>query len=148
VAENARLIAVERDKEGIRLAALEMLNESLHVEERKRTLRAAEQSADPQQVLAAAAAKREFACGYYAWVAYLFGLETEMQAAIPGTVTAADAVGLLALREARMQFESEHPPCRCGRRKNNAWDETCGNCEQQAYADRGWKRMRPEEEVP
>lgn len=126
---NARLIAVERDAEGIRLAALEMLTDSLYVEERQRALRIADQSADPQAVRAAAAPKREFACGYYGWVTYLFRLEAQIQVGIQARFTAADLIGLMALREARMQFESEHPRCRCGRRKKNAWNPTCGSCE-------------------
>lgn len=124
-------IAVERDKDGIRLAALELLEESLHAEERVRVERIAAQSADPEAVLAAAAPKRQFAAGYYLWVSYLLDLEMEMTfgVSIAATLAGADVLGLLAVREARREFEREHPQCRCGRRKKNAWDPTCGKCE-------------------
>jgi hypothetical protein len=126
--KNARLIAVERDTEGIRLAAVEMLTESLYVEERKRTLRAIEQSADPAAALKTAALDRKFACGYYIWVAYLFGIEDRIQAGISVELTAADATGLLALREARRQFDTEYPQCRCGRRMKNVAEKAQGMC--------------------
>jgi hypothetical protein len=125
--KNTRLIAVEHDSEGIRLAALEMLTEFLYTEERRRTRRIAEQSADPQAVLAAVP-KREFACGYYLWVTYLFGVEARMQLGIHTELTAADATGLLALGEARREFEREHPLCRCGRRMKNDVERVTGMC--------------------
>jgi hypothetical protein len=125
------MIAVERDKDGIRMAALELLEEGLHAEDRARVERIAEQSADPHDVLAAAAPKRQFAAGYYLWVSYLLDLEMEMQfgVSIAATLAGADVLGLFAVREARREFEREHPQCRCGRRKKRAWDQTCGQCE-------------------
>ena len=126
--KNARLIAVERDTEGICLAALEMLTESLYVEERRRTLRIIEQSADPAAALKAGAGDRKFACGYYIWVAYLFSIEARIQAGIPMELTATDAEGLLALREARVRFDNEHPQCRCGRRMKNDLEKVQGMC--------------------
>jgi hypothetical protein len=125
--KSAALFAVEVDREGICLAALEMLKESLYSEERERTLRAAKQMADPQEALESAG-KRQFALAYYLWVGYLFSLEAEVAAGIHGTLTAADVVGLLALRQARARFESEHPPCRCGRRLKNEAEKLRGSC--------------------
>jgi hypothetical protein len=71
---------------------------------------------------------RKFACGYYVWVAYLFRIEARIQAGIPVELTAADAEGLFALREARMRFDNEHPQCRCGRRMKTIAEKACGMC--------------------
>lgn len=128
------MIAVEHDSEGIRLAAQELMEESLYREEYARTERAAAQSADPAATLAAAAPKRKFSPGYYVWVKYLLDLEMEMSLGVsPGsgvaaTLAGADVAGLLAVREARRQFDNEHPQCRCGRRMKNIAERAQGVC--------------------
>ena len=127
------MIAVERDRDGIRAAALELLEESLHSEGLERAERAAAQSDDPERVLAAAAAPRRLAAGYYVWVDYLAGLETEIAAGIgasAGELPGVDLAGVMELRAARRQFDAEHPRCRrCGKRLANAWQSACPGCE-------------------
>jgi len=123
-------IAVERDSDGIRMAALELMEETLGRDEFTRVERIAMQAEDPAAVLAAAAPKRQFSPGYYLWVEYLIGLEAEMQAgmAVAAALASADVTGLMAVREARMQFERAHPRCGCGRLLKNEWDKQCPAC--------------------
>ena len=125
-------ITVEHDSEGIRLAALELMEESFGGEGLARVEKIAELSADPEAVRAAAAPKRSFAAGYYMWVQYLVDLEMEMSFGVTmaATLAGADVAGMLAVRAAKREFEGKHPQCRCGRRKKNAWDQSCGQCEQ------------------
>ena len=126
-------IAVENDRDGIRMAAFELMEETLSCEDLARVERIAAQSEDPAAVMAAAAPKRQFSPGYYLWVEYLLGLESEMQmgVTIAATLAGADVVGLLAVREARQEFERKHPRCRCGRALKNEWDKMCPECSAQ-----------------
>jgi hypothetical protein len=122
---------VEKDSDGIRMATLELMEETLDRDEFTRVERIAMQAEDPAAVLAAAAPKRKFSPGYYLWVGYLLGLEAEMQAgvAVAAALAGADVIGLLAVRDARIEFERAHPRCGCGRLLRNAWDKQCPACE-------------------
>jgi hypothetical protein len=125
------MIAVERDSDGIRLAALELMEESLYRDEYARTERIAAQTADPAAALAAVLPKRKFSPGYYVWVSYLLDLEMEMSfgVSVAATLASADITGLFAVREARRQFENEHPACRCGRRMKGDAEKLQGMCD-------------------
>jgi hypothetical protein len=114
------------------MAALELLEESIHGEELERVRRIAEQSADPEAVLAAGAPRRSLAAGYYLWlVEYLVPLEAQMAAGVTipeARIAAADLEGLAALKAAREEFDRKHPQCRCGKRLANEWEKQCAEC--------------------
>jgi hypothetical protein len=111
--------------------ALELMEETLDRDEFVRAERIAAQAEDPAAVMAAAAPKRKFSPGYYLWVQYLLGLEVEMDAgvAVAAALAGADVAGLLAVREARLEFERLHPRCGCGRLLKHAFDKKCPECQ-------------------
>jgi hypothetical protein len=126
---------VERDHEGIRQAALEMLEESLDAEGRERIEKVAQQSDDPERILAASR-KRTLPAGYYMWLEYIGELEKQLSAGVAiseSDLPAADVAGLLALKSAREEFGRNHPPCRgCGKLLANFWDKACNECQREA----------------
>lgn len=112
------MIAVARDYEGLRIAALELMQEAFDDVERERTLqRAGQGPANIDALLASLAPKRTVAEGYYTRVEYLFWLDS-MLGRIPtsfATLSITEAEGLNMLTQARAEFKRQHPACpRCG----------------------------------
>jgi len=128
------MIAVYQDEEGLRTAALELLEEALDAPQREANEQLAEQSADPEKVLAAAAPKRTLSPGYYVWLRYVaeeiakpleMGIVFREQDLDPEEFST-----LVILAEARAKFQRMHPPCGgCGKLLHNEWDKTCNDCQ-------------------
>jgi hypothetical protein len=135
------MIAVAQDTEGLRIAYLELLEESMDAPERERNERFAEMAANPEALLNNMPVRRTVSPGYYLWIVEY------LQKAIVGPLelgvtisesdlTAEEIAGLGALRAARMDFRQKHPPCAgCGRPLADSMSRTCNDC-QRAAAER------------
>lgn len=112
------MIAVARDYEGLKTAALERLEEAFQEKDVERTLRrATEGPCNAEDVIAACAPKQTLAAGYYARADYLFWLAGVMETVSfrPHELSVTEAEGLRVVAQARAQFQREHPPCpNCG----------------------------------
>lgn len=128
------MIAVSQDAEGIRLAALELMEESLDAPERERALRAAELTANPEETMAKIEPQRKLSVGYYLWLQFIVeAIETPLEYGVgfrEADLAADELAGLLVVRNARAEFRREHPPCRgCGRPLAYSWEKTCNDCQ-------------------
>jgi hypothetical protein len=126
------MIAVAQDADGLRTAALELLEEAFDAPERARIERMAENSGDPESVRAVNPV-RTLAHGYYLWLGYVAGeIEQPLEAGVTfrdADLDAGELLGLSVLREARAEFRRKHPPCQgCGTPQRNEWDKMCGAC--------------------
>src|SRR5579864_3527926 len=125
------MIVVSRDYEGLRIAAMELLEEqrtSRDQELRFRNLDLAN-TANADAVLEQMAHKRTVSDGYYMRVRYLFWLEgmLKLNAVIP-ELQVNEAEGLEAVSAARNEFRSKYPPCgRCGF-PNHKFIPRCAEC--------------------
>src|SRR5581483_9396249 len=101
------VIAVPHDAEGLRQAALELLEESLESEERERI----ERLAEIEQPMSAGLSFRA------------------------ADLDAEEMAGLRALHEARSDFRKAHPPCRvCGRPLHDSgFSSMCEACERAKF---------------
>jgi len=133
------VIAVPHDAEGLRQAALELLEESLESEERERIERLAEGAANAEAMRASLRAKRTLSPGYYIWLGFLLEeIEQPMSAGLSFRAADLDAeemAGLRALHEARSDFRKAHPPCRvCGRPLHDSgFSSMCEACERAKF---------------
>src|SRR5438046_2617345 len=108
-------VAIARDYDGLKQAALELLEEVFAEPENERLQRSGEQDANADQILAGIVSTRSLGEGYYMRIGYLLELEAMMEVGIalrPENVEYREMRGLIALREARMEFKRIHPPCR------------------------------------
>jgi len=133
------MIAVCTDREGLRAAALELFEDSLHAAERDRAETIAVQSADPEAVLRACRPNRKLSPGYYLWLNFMAeAIERPLEAGVTfrdADLSADEMLGLDVLREARAEFRRKHPPCGgCGKPLPNEWDKTCADCQRAAAA--------------
>jgi hypothetical protein len=133
------MIAVTQDAEGLRAAALEMMEEALDAPQREANENLAEFTADPEQLLAAAAPKRTLSPGYYMWLGYIAeAIAQPLEAGIAfrdADLGADELAGLTILSEARAKFRRMHPPCGgCGKPLRYEWDKTCNDCQRAAAA--------------
>ena len=126
-------IAVAQDAEGLKIAALELLEDGFAQPQREANERLAEISSDPESLLRAAPSKRTLSPGYYLWLGYVAeAIEGPLEAGISfhcADLDAGELVTLGVLREARAEFRKKHPPCQgCGRLLPTEWDNTCPDC--------------------
>jgi hypothetical protein len=134
------MIAVSQDAEGLRMAAFELMEDSLDAAQREANERLAEHAANPEQVLAAAEPKRTLSPGYYLWLGYVAEAIAEpLEAGIAfrdADLGADEIMTLTILAEARAKFRRMHPPCRgCGKPLRNEWDKACNDCQRAAAAE-------------
>lgn len=135
------MITVSQDLDGLRVAALELMEEALDAPQRKANEQLAEYAADPEQLRAAAAPKRTLSPGYYLWLGYVAEAIAEpLEAGVAfreADMGVDEVSALLILSEARAKFHLLHPPCNgCGKPLRHEWDKTCNDC-QRAAAGRG-----------
>ena len=128
-------IRVAEDFEGLRIAALELLEESFEAPETERLRRFAEIAANGAEMLAKLPQRRTLSPGYYIWLAAIQESVVEpMEAGIAfgeRDLLADEALALLAIRRARSDFNEAHPPCRgCGKPMRDAQASHCDGCEQ------------------
>jgi hypothetical protein len=127
------MIDVAHDREGLRQAALELMEEQFAVQQRKGQL--ADCSAAPESDLAKPEAERTLSPAYYQWIGYIVGrVEEWCKAGIslsdpnldadPDELPAIDALG-----EARADFEKKHPLCvGCSEPLRSANEKMCDEC--------------------
>lgn len=118
------MISVSEDCEGLKIAALELIEESLDAPERKR-------SANPEEMLARRRSKYKLADGYYIWLIYVMEeVETKLERGVRELQLDADELmALQVLSEARLEFWRLHPPCPgCGRPMMSSRDARCAEC--------------------
>jgi hypothetical protein len=112
------MIQVARDFEGLRQAAVTMLEEARLAQQRDRLAELADQVSEPSALLGPGPAARTLAAGYYDRVVYLLDVEATLARGISipsSSLAATECLGLKALAAARVEFEREHPPCpQCG----------------------------------
>ena len=121
-------IDVVRDAKGIRLAAIEVLEESF---ERGRIEHAmAGANEDTRGRLLASVSRPSSAAGYLRWCDHLWALEAQGKAGISlAGITAFEAAGLVAIAEARREWEFKHPECsRCKARQSTRFGTQCEAC--------------------
>jgi hypothetical protein len=122
------VIIVSQDIEGVRMAALELLEDSLESEKnRKRLDSIAPDDLDQMRKLVPTS---KLSPGYQNWALYLFWIERHIGSGISfADLRADESDGLTALQSARQQFEYQHPPCPgCGVRLGNCMLRTCFSC--------------------
>ncbi len=133
------MIAVAQDPEGLRMAALELLEESLNAAERARNERFAEIAVNSEAMLRMPDA-RTLSPGYYMWLGYVMEeIAQPLEAGIAfhhADLTAEEVMTLAIIGEARMKFQRLHPPCNgCGKPlADAAFGRTCGDCKSEAAA--------------
>jgi hypothetical protein len=122
------VIIVSQDIEGVRMAALELLEGSIEREKNDKRLDAV--NPDDFDQLRKLAPKSKLSPGYQDWALYLFWIERHIGSGISfADLRADEADGLGALQRARQQFEHEHPPCpACGTRLGNRMLRRCFAC--------------------
>ncbi|HWR17117.1 MAG TPA: hypothetical protein VN577_19970 [Terriglobales bacterium] len=107
------MIEVAKDYEGLSIAARELLEEELHAPDDDRTRKSAEQAANREAVLRSLKERRTLSPGYYVRARYLFDLDRKMTVIQFGLsdVTPSEINGVLAIRQAKNKFLSDHPEC-------------------------------------
>jgi hypothetical protein len=127
-----REICVSEDWDGLRIAALELIEEVLDQPERMR-------SANPEEMLAQRRSKYKLSSGYYTWLIYIMEeIETPLDRGVDPRelhLNNDERAALLILSEARLEFWRLHPPCsRCKRPVANSRDARCSECLRAAAA--------------
>jgi hypothetical protein len=133
------MIAVFQDVEGLRTAALELMEDALDAPQREKNERLAELADGDERLLAAAEPKRSLSPGYYMWLGYVaeaIAEPLEAGIAFHDKDLGADEIMTLAiLSQARAKFHRMHPPCGgCGKPLPNEWDKKCNDCQRAAAA--------------
>lgn len=132
------MIAVSQDGEGLRAAALELMEEALDAPQRAANERMADYAADPER-MRSAANSRTLSPGYYLWLGYVAeSIAQPLEAGIAfrdADLLADEVTTLMILKEARAKFQRMHPPCSgCGKPLRYEWDKTCNDCQREAAA--------------
>lgn len=107
-------IQVNRDMQGVRLAALEIFEEQLVAKNTERQMRNLPPGVASEEI-AKYARPQSLSPGYGEFALYLLWMEETMEAGIEMAVLADEADGLRAIAQARSEFRSKHPACpACG----------------------------------
>ncbi len=133
------MIAVSQDAEGLRVAALELMEDALDAPQREANEQLAEHAAEPEKIREAAEPKRTLSPGYYMWLGYVAeSIARPLEAGIAfrdADLGADEILALMILSEARAKFQRMHPPCSgCGKPLRYEWDKTCNDCQRAAAA--------------
>jgi hypothetical protein len=129
----AGVILVSHDYERLRLAARELFDEQFHEQENERAREAERIAGNAPAAKARRHAKgeRTLSPGYYDRVGYLLDLDAIVSGGFQlslDQVDASEVQGLMAVREARAEWQAQHPSCgRCGRR-NERFAMKCRDC--------------------
>lgn len=123
-------IDVTRDMDGLRQALGEMLERGFAQSRVSRSLDFAD-AAGGERIFESLPALT-LSPGYYKQAEYLLWLEKCKNAGLTeamGGLTMSEADGLLAVADARAEFERNHPPCgMCGARQENPFATSCCKC--------------------
>jgi hypothetical protein len=125
------MIDVARDIPGLRIAFLEVMEEAAAEPRRQKTLALAQQASNRARLVESLSPARTLSQGYYSRAEYLFWLRQvlDLGAEIPASELRADELsGLMALEQARGEFERTHVGCpACGAaNKRGAFRCGCG----------------------
>lgn len=105
-------IAVARDYDGLKQAALELLEESRSEPQNEKLRRVAEGAANREQILQGIVSHRTLAEGYYMRISYLLELESMIHIGVDlGDLEMSEMYGLASIQHARREFDSTHPLC-------------------------------------
>lgn len=131
------MIVVSQDEEGLRAAALELMEEALDAPQREANEQLADYVADPELLRNATQAKRTLSPGYYIWLGYVAErIQQPLEAGIAfrhEDLYEDEITTLAILSEARAKFRRMHPPCSgCGKPLRYEWDKTCNDCQRAA----------------
>jgi len=123
---------VTQNTEGIRQAALELMEESLGADDLARQIESLSAEEDLMAYavsLAKTVPVRSVASGFYDYAAYLFWIRSMIDADVELTILAEEAEGLRALAAAQQEFERDHPACpQCGARQQSSTPIRCRVC--------------------
>lgn len=124
---------VATDTAGLRVAALELFEESLAAQIAEKIAGRVRGAANEARAIAGAGGRtRSLAGGYYGWVEYLFSLEGMRAAGIHFTAAemqARELEGLQVVAAAREEFRAAHPGCpACGAPLQNVGVMGCWKC--------------------
>jgi hypothetical protein len=122
------VIDVVRDTEGIRLAALQILEEGF---QRGRVERTALQATEETRArLVASVARPTMAAGYLRWCDHLWGLESQREIGLSlDGITSYEMLGLISIAQGRREFEGKHPECSaCKMRQPSRFQAQCDGC--------------------
>lgn len=125
------MIHVERDPQGLHEALVGLFEESFHRRAiEKQFGRAADRETRERAI--EAIGERKLSPGYYTWSAHLLDLSTTLELGVGYTahdLTRDEVVGLRVVRDARAEFEYDHPACgTCGERQDNRFAPACKGC--------------------
>jgi len=118
------MIDVTRDQEGLIQAVQELLEEEFAFSRVRRIFDAAE--GEEREHALRSLPPRLLSPGYYRWAAYLLWLEQRTE--FLSRLDAAEMEGLVAVKRARGQWESQHPACPCGARQESRFQSHCMSC--------------------
>src|SRR5258708_6692750 len=132
------MICVAQDGEGLRIAALELLEESMDAPERARLEKLAETAANSEAVRNSIPVRRTLSRGYYAWLTLMMECVIQpMESGVAFRLSDLDNEEMIAIRavqEARAEFRTLHPPCRrCNRPLPETGLKFCGDCERERF---------------
>lgn len=124
------MIYVATDFEGLRRAAVEYLEECVTADERERRWQKSHTAANRDELQQQLAPRRTLAEGYYARVGYLLDLQEMIEIGLQfrtADLKHKELAGLMAMRDARAEFEQRWPACGCGTR-NIKLSPKCRGC--------------------
>ncbi|MGO8759364.1 MAG: hypothetical protein ACLQG3_14690 [Terracidiphilus sp.] len=123
-------IDVTRDMEGLRQALSEMLERGYAQSRVSRSLDSADENGGER--IFGSLPGITLSPGYYKRAEYLLWLEKCKSTGLldqMGGLTMPEADGLMAVAEARAEFERNHPPCGvCGARQESPFATSCCKC--------------------
>jgi hypothetical protein len=139
------MISVAQDGEGLKLAALELLEESMDAPERARMEKLAATAANAQAILDSIPNRRTLSRGSYAWVTSIMECVVQpMESGVAFRLSDLDCEEMIAIRaiqEARAEFRRLHPPCRrCGRALPEIGLKFCVECEHERFDEETRRR--------
>ena len=121
-------IDVTRDQARLKKAALELLEQGFASSRSFRSLELMDEST--KERIAASLPPLTLSPGYYKRAQFLFWLENYKKTGLAtGEYALAEADGLMAVAEARAEFERNHPPCGvCSALQESPFATSCCRC--------------------
>jgi len=109
------VVAIARDYDGLKQAAVELLEEARMEPRNEKLRRLAEQASNTDRVLDGIKSQRTLAEGYYVRIGFLLELESVLQLGVELKLNLdlSEMQGLRSIQQARREFGTTHPPCRC-----------------------------------
>jgi hypothetical protein len=121
-------VIVTQDMNGVRQAALELMVESLGAKDVERVLSNLRAQDADEFTLAKALPVRDLPDAYYDFASYILWLRSMRNSGVEVSILADEAEGLLAIEDARQEFELSHPACsQCRTRQYSSTAIRCRN---------------------